>query len=87
AIAAGIFGYFFTKAGFSVVTLIIGFLLGEIAEKAYFQSMQISNGSYAVFFARPASLVIVALVALTVVFMLVRHARLRSPVRGQAAPA
>ncbi|HEY0581079.1 MAG TPA: tripartite tricarboxylate transporter permease [Chloroflexota bacterium] len=87
AIAAGIFGYFFTKAGFSVVTLIIGFLLGEIAEKAYFQSMQISNGSYAVFFARPSSLVIVAIVALTVVFMLVRHARLRSTVRGQAAPA
>jgi putative tricarboxylic transport membrane protein len=87
AIAAGIFGYFFTKAGFSVVTLIIGFLLGEIAEKAYFQSMQISNGSYAVFFGRPASLVIASFIALTVIFMLTRHARLRAAARRQTVAA
>ena len=85
AIIAGVFGYFFTKAGFSVVTLIIGFLLGEIAERAYFQSMQISNGSFGVFFARPTSLAIVTLSALIVVALLVRHVRLRSSLRRQAA--
>jgi putative tricarboxylic transport membrane protein len=87
AVAAGVFGYFFTKAGFSVVTLIIGFLLGEIAERAYFQSMQISNGTFGIFFARPASVTIFALSTLIVVSLLVRHVRLRSTVRRQVVTA
>jgi putative tricarboxylic transport membrane protein len=87
AILAGVFGYFFTKAGFSVVTLIIGFLLGEIAERAYFQSMQISGGSLGVFLERPPSQVIAALVALIVLAMIWRNMRVRSAARVQAGAA
>jgi putative tricarboxylic transport membrane protein len=88
AIAAGVFGYFFSKAGFSVVTLIIGFLLGEIAEKAYFQAMQISNNSLGVFLQRTPSQIIFGLVVLIVLVMLWRNFRLRmSAARSQVGTA
>ena len=54
AIFAGVLGYTLSKAGFSVVTLVIGFLLGEVAERTFFQSMAISNNDFLSFFRRPA---------------------------------
>lgn len=85
AILAGVFGYGFSKAGFSVVTLIIGFLLGEVAEKAYFQSMQISNGRYDVFLQRGPSQIIVGLIVIIVGTMLWRNLRLRPSRRLETA--
>ena len=53
AIVAGILGFAFNRFGFSLVTLVIGFLLGVRAELSFVQSLQISAGSYAIFFNRP----------------------------------
>jgi putative tricarboxylic transport membrane protein len=72
AILAGIFGFALNRHGFSLVTLVIGFLLGVRAELSFVQSLQMSAGSYAVFFTRPVtvtlmilSLVVLALPALS----------------------
>lgn len=61
AILAGVLGFAFNRFGFSLVTLVIGFLLGVRAELSFVQSLQISAGSYAIFFNRPVTVVLMAL--------------------------
>jgi len=64
---AGILGYTFRKAGFPVIPFIIGFILGEPAERAFHQSLSISWGSYSIFFVRPISLILLILSILMLV--------------------
>lgn len=61
AILAGIFGFMLTRYGYSLVTLVIGFLLGVRAEQSFVQSLQISAGSYWIFFSRPVAVVLMIL--------------------------
>lgn len=65
AIAAGIFGYLMRRYGFPLITIAIGFILGPLGERSYIQSMQISDGSLAIFAARPIALVLVSLAVIT----------------------
>jgi len=55
-VASGVFGYLLTRHGFSLLPLIIGFLLGAPAEMAFIQSLHISEGSPLIFFATPLAL-------------------------------
>lgn len=61
AVLAGMLGFAFNRFGFSLVTLVIGFLLGVRAEQSFVQSLQMSGGSYAVFFNRPVAVVLLVL--------------------------
>lgn len=61
AILAGAFGFLLTRYGYSLVALVIGFLLGVRAELSFAQSLQISAGSYAIFFTRPVSVILMIL--------------------------
>jgi putative tricarboxylic transport membrane protein len=56
SVASGVLGYFLTRHGFSLLPLIIGFLLGAPAELAFIQSLHISQGSPLIFFIHPLSL-------------------------------
>jgi putative tricarboxylic transport membrane protein len=56
----GIIGYFMMKYKFPRVSLLIALILGYMAEKTFFQSLQMSRGSYAVFFTRPLTLLLFA---------------------------
>lgn len=87
AIIAGVVGYTLSKAGFSVVTLVIGFLLGEIAERTFFQSMLIANYNLGVFFSRPPVIVIFCLLVVVVVGAFWRTAQLRRGARRLAQAA
>jgi len=58
SIASGALGYFLTRYGFSLLPLIIGFLLGAPAELAFVQSLHISQGSLLIFLVHPLSLVL-----------------------------
>lgn len=58
AILSGIFGYLLTRSGFSLLPLIIGFLLGDEAERSFIQSLYISQGSLTIFFTEPLSLIL-----------------------------
>ena len=65
AIAAGVFGYLMRRYGFPLITIAIGFILGPLGERSYIQSMQISDGSLAIFATRPIALVLVSLAVIT----------------------
>ena len=67
AIGAGIFGYVMRRYGFPLITIVIGYILGPLAEKSYLQSMQISDDSLMIFVTEPIALVLMILTIATVV--------------------
>lgn len=64
ALLAGFFGYALKRAGFPIITLVIGFILGGLAERALFQSLMIGYGSYSILFTRPICIVLISLIVL-----------------------
>ena len=58
AIAAGIFGYVMRRYGFPLITIVIGYILGPLAERSYLQSMQISDDSLMIFVTEPIALIL-----------------------------
>jgi putative tricarboxylic transport membrane protein len=63
AIGAGLFAYGLSRFGFPVVTLVIGFVMGRLAERAFSQSLQMQLDSL-IFFKRPVSLALFALIVI-----------------------
>lgn len=55
----GILGYYMVKYDYSIIALVLGVVLGPIAETNLHRSLQISDGSYLVFVQRPISLLMV----------------------------
>ncbi|MFC1872636.1 tripartite tricarboxylate transporter permease [Chloroflexota bacterium] len=64
---AGFFGYALSRFGYPVVCLVIGYLLGDLAEQNYFVALGSSYGSYAVFFDSLISIILIALLAVMIV--------------------
>lgn len=86
-VLAGLFGalgYIMIRFGFPRVTLVIALILGELAERSYHQSLNMSGGDWSIFFTRATSLVLFLLV---VGFLLVPAARALRRSRRQPAPA
>ena len=77
ALIFGVIGYFMMKHHFPRVSLLVALILGHMAEKSFFQSLQIARGSYAIFIARPISLVLFAVAIISFVFPYVRGYRRR----------
>jgi len=65
-LAFGLIGYLMKKAGFEPGPLVLGFILGQILETSFRQSLLISGGSLTIFVDRPVS---AALLALSVVII------------------
>lgn len=63
----GVIGYFMVQHDYSIIALLLGVILGEIAEENLLRSLQISEGSYAIFVTRPISIL---LVVMTLVILL-----------------
>ncbi len=58
-------GYFLHKMGFSLSTIILGMILGPIAENGFSQALTISGGGYVIFFESiPAKILWVIIIAL-----------------------
>jgi putative tricarboxylic transport membrane protein len=68
AVAAGLLGYGLVRFKFPIVTLVIGFVLGAMAEQAYLQSLQMSFGAHSIFFTRPIALVLFLLIVVTLLY-------------------
>jgi len=77
AICAGIFGYIMRRYGFPLITIVIGYILGPLAEKSYLQSMQISDNSLMIFVTEPIALVLMILTIATIVVPIVAAWRKR----------
>lgn len=78
ALAFGVVGYFMLKFNFPRVTMIIGLVLGSLAERSFHQSLMISRGDYGVFVATTISKVLIALLILAIgvfVYQRLKHAR------------
>jgi len=75
ALVAGIFGYALVKSGFSTICLVIGYILGVIAERAFHMSLMISYGSYAIFFTQPISLALFILIIFVLLLPFIGRAR------------
>jgi len=73
ALLAGVFGYTMRRSGFPLITVVMGFILGPLVERAFLQTLQMSDGSYFVFFTRPVSAVLVSLCILVLLISLFRH--------------
>lgn len=69
---AGIFGYAMVRFGFSVICLVIGYILGTLAENSFYQSLAIAYGSYRIFFSRPISLVLFILLIIVLLLPFIR---------------
>ena len=80
AVAAGIFGYVLRRYGFPLITIVIGYILGPLAEKSYLQSMQISDGSLMIFVTEPIALILMLGTVVTLLVPIVAAWRKR----GQA---
>lgn len=66
AVLFGFVGYLMLVADISRVALIIGIVLGGIAEENFHRSLQISEGSYAIFVTRPGSIALIVVLLVVV---------------------
>jgi len=60
AIVFGLFGYFLRRHGYPLISLVIGLILGKLAEGSFQQALMISDHDYSVFILRPMSAAIFA---------------------------
>jgi putative tricarboxylic transport membrane protein len=86
ALLFGVIGFAMLRFGYSRVALVIGLMLGRATEEAFFQSVQISRGSYMVFLERPISLSLAVLLALFVGVFFVRSIRRARRTQAVAVP-
>lgn len=68
----GAVGYMMIRYDYSRVCLVVALVLGPVAEVNYFQSMQISDGSWSIFLERTPSLVLVICLVLAIVLPIIR---------------
>jgi putative tricarboxylic transport membrane protein len=54
----GIMGYLMKKFGYPAAPLVLALLLGPMLERNFGQSVMMSNGSFAIFFSRPVSAIL-----------------------------
>ena len=57
----GIFGYGLRRYGFSNICVVIGFILGIMAERSFQQSLMVSIGSYSIFWSSIVSIILIIL--------------------------
>ena len=78
----GVIAWVLQRYGFSPSPIVLGLVLGQIAEQGFVQAWMIGNATgstLAMFFGRPISLVIVVFAALTLVWPLLRRLWRRAP--------
>lgn len=71
AMIAGVLGYFVRRAGFPLVNLVMGLILGKILEVSLVQARMMGGGSYSVFLERPAAAIVLAACAAIILFVTV----------------
>ena len=78
----GIVGYLFERFRFPITPLVLGVILGPLAETSFMTTMVSFNNDWTVFFTRPVSGVLMVLACIALVYPLVRH-RMQRGLRRQ----
>jgi putative tricarboxylic transport membrane protein len=74
----GIIGYVFKKLDYPIAPMVLALVLGDMAESALRQSLIMSQGSPAIFFASPISAVLVSASVLLFIWPLIATRRHRA---------
>ncbi|MBZ9559913.1 MULTISPECIES: tripartite tricarboxylate transporter permease [unclassified Modicisalibacter] len=84
----GVMGFLLEKINFPLVAIILGVVLGPIAESEFRRSLGMSQGDPSIFFSRPISATLlciaIAVVTLAIVVPLIKHLRKRYARLGDA---
>ena len=67
----GAVSYFLIKCDFPMPPIILGLILGNLAEKNLQRALTISDGSWSIFFTRPISLVLIIISAISLLWPIV----------------
>jgi putative tricarboxylic transport membrane protein len=83
AILFGLIGYAMRRFGYDRVPAVIGLVLGALVERSFHTSMQITDGSWAVFVTRPVTLAFFVLTLMALMLPFVRSRRAAGSPSGQ----
>lgn len=75
----GILGFFMRRHDLPIPPLVMGIILGPMAEQFFLTSMVANQNDLTVFLTRPVSAVILAVAALMIVWPVVKSGRARPP--------
>ena len=65
-VPVGILAYFLTEMGYPIAPLVIGLILGPMADENLRRALMVSQGSFMPIFTRPVALILFIVTALTV---------------------
>lgn len=83
ALVFSIIGYLMIRFQYPRITFTIALVLGGITERSFFQALGISDGSYAIFFTRNVSLILIALIVISLLIPTLRSQMARRRARRQ----
>jgi putative tricarboxylic transport membrane protein len=81
-IAFGIAGYVFERLRFPIAPMVLGVILGPLAEESFVNSMISFNDDWTVFFSRPIAGVLMVLTVIALLLPLIGTLRYRPPADG-----
>ncbi|WP_332713856.1 tripartite tricarboxylate transporter permease [Pelagibacterium mangrovi] len=84
-LAFGILGYLLRRFGYPIAPVVVGLILGPMAEQQLRRALSISQGDPAVLFSSPVSLTLYAVAILAIVLPLVMRMRGKGKLLGQLA--
>ncbi len=73
--AVGILAYFLRRMDFQLVPILLGIVLGPLAETNFRRALVLSDGSMSIFFTRPISLAFIVIAVVTVTVFAIRSSR------------
>ncbi|MDP2240727.1 MAG: tripartite tricarboxylate transporter permease [Burkholderiales bacterium] len=71
----GVIGYLFERFRFPVTPLVLGVILGPLAESAFMTTMISFGNDWTIFFSRPISGTLMAVAIFTLIYPVIRHMR------------
>jgi putative tricarboxylic transport membrane protein len=74
-VAFGAVGYLFEEFRFPIAPMVLGCILGPLAESYFLTSMISAQNDWTVFFTRPVSLALIVLSLVTLIYPLLRAQR------------
>lgn len=81
-VAFGVLGYLLQRKKYPLSAVVLGLVLGPMAEQYFIQSLVMSNWDYSIFFTRPITMVLWGLIVVSVIVSIVLY---RKVARGTAA--
>ena len=81
----GVLGYIMIRLHFPRITLVIALILGEVAERSYYQSLNMSGGDSTIFFTRGISLALFVITLACLAYPAMSAMRRKPSVNGPAS--